>query len=95
MSEYVTASVTYSVLPPLLTSYVQKFLYSSNLLAPQHPQSPQFHRDRKIIYTVLVIAYLLYTAYSAFAGLSSTFYDLLGVTTTVDSSELRSRFKIL
>jgi hypothetical protein len=95
MAEYVTASVTYSVLPPLLTTYLQKFLYSSSILPVQHPQSPQFHRDRKFIYTALVVAYLLYTTFAAFAELHPTYYDLLGVATTADATGIRSRFKIL
>jgi hypothetical protein len=95
MAEYVTASVTYSVLPPLLTTYLQKFLYSSSILPVQHAQSPQFHRDRKFIYTALVVAYLLYTTFAAFAELHPTYYDLLGVATTADATGIRSRFKIL
>jgi hypothetical protein len=95
MAEYVTASVTYSVLPPLLTTYLQKFLYSSSVLPVRHPQSPQFHRDRKFIYTALVVAYLLYTAFAAFVELRPTYYDLLSVTTGADATEIRSRFKVL
>jgi hypothetical protein len=95
MAEYITASVTYSVLPPLLTTYLQKFLYSSSILPVQHPPSPQFLRDRKFIYTALVVAYLLYTTFAAFSELHPTYYDLLGVTTTAGETVIRSRFKIL
>ena len=95
MSEYFTSTLTYSILPPLLTSTIQSTLYSNNFLTRQHPQSPQFRRDRKVIYTLLVLAYLFYTLYSAFNTLEPTLYDLLGVPTDVSSAELRSRFKQL
>src|SRR5271169_4091722 len=95
MNDYLTSSITYSIIPPLLTSYLQKFLYSSNVIPPQHPQSPQFHRDKRNIYTLLVIAYLIYTTYAAYTDLGPTYYDILGVSTTVNATELRSRFKIL
>ena len=95
MNDYLTSSITYSVLPPLLTSSIQNILYSYNLISPQPAQSQQFQRDRRNIHTILIVAYLSYTIYTAYTGLPPTYYDVLGVNTTVSSSELRSRFKVL
>jgi hypothetical protein len=95
MNDYLASSITYSVVPPLFTSYLQKILYSFNIIPPQHPQSPQFHRDKRIIYTLLVIAYLVYTTRTAYTELKPTYYGILGVSTTATATELRSRFKIL
>jgi DnaJ domain len=95
MNDYLASTIAYSVLPPLLTTYLHSILYSSNILAPQHPQSPQFNRDRKVIYSGLVLAYLVYTAFQACTTLPPTYYDVLGVPVNVTSSDLRSQFKIL
>ena len=95
MTQYLASSLTYSIVPPLLTSYLQKLVYSSNIIPAQHPQSPKFHRDRLIIYTLVVVAYLVYTTYTAYTGLGWTYYNVLGVSTSVTPSELRSRFKSL
>src|SRR5271170_5196580 len=95
MTEYLASSVTYSIVPPLLTAWLQKFVYSSKIIPAQHPQSPKFHRDHLVIYTLLVVAYLVYTAYTAYTGLGWTYYDVLGVSTSVTPAELRSRFKTL
>jgi hypothetical protein len=95
MAEYLTSSLSYSVLPPLLTSTIQSTLYSHNILTPRHPQSPQFHRDRKIVYTSLVAVYFVYTVYAALSSIEPTLYDLLGVSVDCTSVELRSRFKQL
>ena len=93
--EYFTSSLSYSILPPLLTSSLQNILYNAKFLRAQHPQSPAFHRDRKVIYTLLVLVFLIYSTYTGYTGLAPTYYDILGVSTSVTSSELRSRFKIL
>ena len=95
MTEYLASSVTYSIVPPLLTAWLQKFVYSSKIIPAQHPQSPKFHRDHLVIYTLLVVTYLVYTAYTAYTGLGWTYYDVLGVSTSVTPAELRSRFKTL
>lgn len=95
MNDYLTSSITYSVLPPLLASSIQNILYSYNLISAPPAQSPQFQRDRRNIYTILIVAYLSYTIYTAYTGLPQTYYDVLGVNTTVTPSELRSRFKVL
>jgi hypothetical protein len=95
MNDYFVSSITYSILPPLIASSLQNLLYSNNILPRQHPQSHQFQRDRRLIYTILVLAFLFYTTYTAYTGLSPTYYDLLGVSTAATPSELRSQFKIL
>lgn len=95
MADYLTSSLTYSILPPLLTSTIQSTLYSNNILTPRHPQSREFNRDRKAIYSLLVAVYFIYTVYTAFTSLEPTFYDLLGVPVDVSSTDLRSRFKQL
>jgi hypothetical protein len=93
--EYLTSSLSYSILPPLLTSSLQNILYTSNLIPVQSPQSPAFHRDKKIIYTLLVLGFLIYSTYTGYTGLGPSYYDVLGVPTSAPSSDLRTRFKIL
>jgi len=95
MTDYLTSSVTYSIVPPILTSWLQKFVYSSKIIPAQHPQSPKFRRDHLIIYILLAATYLVYTSYTAYTGLEWTYYDVLGVSTSVTPAELRSRFKTL
>jgi hypothetical protein len=95
MNDYFISSLAYSILPPILTSSLQNLLYSNNIIPRQHPQSLKFQRDRKFIYTLLVIAFLVYSTYTAYTSLGPTYYDLLDASITATTSELRSQFKIL
>lgn len=93
--EYLTSTLSYSILPPFLTSSLQNILYNSKLIPIQNPQSPAFHRDKKVIYTFLVLVFLIYSTYTGYTGLGPSYYDILGAPTSATPSDLRTRFKIL
>jgi len=93
--DYLSSLLTYSILPPLLTSTLQSALYATHILPPQPSHSPSFIRDKKALHTFLVVLFLVYSVYTAHTGLSPSYYTLLGMPTSATSADLRSRFKLL
>lgn len=59
------------------------------------PGSKNYGRDRRIIYIVVVVSYLLYTLYAAYVALPTNFYETLGVPLDVEEKRLRTSYRRL
>ncbi|EWC43457.1 hypothetical protein DRE_07567 [Drechslerella stenobrocha 248] len=85
-------------LPNLVTGWVQSFLYRLFTRAgdPIPPTgSPRYMRDRKFVYCFVVAAYLMFTTYECWVGITSkpTFYQLLGVPVDADEKLIKKEFR--
>lgn len=59
------------------------------------PGSRSYGRDRRIIYIVVVVSYLMYTLYRAYVDLPVNFYETLGVPLDVGEKKLRTGYRRL
>ncbi|KAK7721776.1 hypothetical protein SLS57_005125 [Botryosphaeria dothidea] len=85
---------------PTVVGYIQSFLYALFIRAgdprPQYG-SPKFIRHRKIIHTLVIVAYLFYTIYEADWELQrqGNFYQALGVPIDASERTIQSKFRRL
>ncbi|KAF3939792.1 hypothetical protein ABW19_dt0200633 [Dactylella cylindrospora] len=85
-------------LPNMVTGWIQSFLYRLFIRAgdPIPPTgSPRYMRDRKYVYSFVIGAYLLFTMYECWAGITSqpTFYQMLGVPVDADDKLIKREFR--
>ncbi|KAK6338966.1 hypothetical protein TWF696_009764 [Orbilia brochopaga] len=85
-------------LPNLVTGWTQSFLYRLFIRAgdPIPPTgSPRYMRDRKYVYSFVIAAYLMFTMYECWLGITSqpTFYQLLGVPEDADEKLIKKEFR--
>lgn len=85
----------WSFLPGILSTFIHDKLISFFPSRLAGPGTAKHNRDRRIIYSFVVLAYLLYNLYSAYNALESNFYDLLGVPVDVDQKTLRTNYRRL
>jgi len=70
--------------------------YAAGEPRPQ-PGHPKFVRDRKIVFTLVIVSYLLYTIYEADWQMQrdGTFYSLLGLPLNADERRIQTNFRRL
>jgi hypothetical protein len=84
----------------LATNWLQSFYYRTTIRAGEPwplAHEPRFQKHRRIIFTLVIAAYLLYTIYEVDWDLQKKgdFYTDLGVPVDVDEKKLQSRFRRL
>ncbi|KAI5304740.1 hypothetical protein KEM56_006007 [Ascosphaera pollenicola] len=90
---------SWAFIPQFITGFAQSIYYDyrpSKSPAPAEG-SPEYARDRRRIYILVVTSYLLWTIWSTYAGIQSErdFYRLLGVTPMSSEKEIRSKYRRL
>ncbi|KAJ3158797.1 hypothetical protein HDU86_002480 [Geranomyces michiganensis] len=71
----------------MATKFIQKQYYSYRLRRTPAPDTQRKHY--RIIYTVVVLAYLLYSFVQVERGLPKTHYDVLGLPRGADAADMR------
>ncbi|KAJ5464590.1 uncharacterized protein N7458_000276 [Penicillium daleae] len=90
--------IGWTVLPNYATSFLQSVYYGITIRAGDPrpmPQTPRFERDRRRIFIVVIISYLLYTLYETFhqVQVAGDYYKVLGVSPFADERTIKSRFR--
>src|SRR4051812_40123059 len=82
----------------MFAGWIQTFLYRLFIRAGDPmptPGSPRFVRDRKYIYCFVILAYLLFTMYECWLGITSqsTFYQMLGLPVDANDKLIKKEFR--
>ena len=92
--------ILWAIVPNFITSALHRiyyaFRYPVDSRAKPTPNSPKYQRHRRSIMTFVVTSYLAFTVYEAYASLSPTHYNTLGLNPqTFTVKDLKSSFKKL
>ena len=60
---------------------------------PPAPGTPQYFKQRRYLYAVVVFSYAIYTFRQAATAIGPNFYESLGVTPTADEATLKAGFR--
>ncbi|MCJ1309457.1 hypothetical protein MMC25_003117 [Agyrium rufum] len=100
MSGNLLSYAGWTVLPGLVTGWIQTIYYGFTIRAgdpkPQ-PGTPRFIKHRRRIFIIVVLAYLLYDVFETDHNLrlAGDFYQSLGVPHEADERSIKSRFRRL
>ena len=84
----------WNYLPNLVTRQLLSFYHSAypRLFGrpPPQPGTPEFARNYRMIYLLVVLGYLVYTFYDAATTVELNYYQILGVEPAADESTLKA-----
>ncbi|KAJ3164680.1 hypothetical protein HDU88_005112 [Geranomyces variabilis] len=85
--EFAQQMLFWAFVPSMATKFIQKQYYSYRLR--RVPAADAQRKHYRVIYTVVVLAYLLYSFIQVERGLPRTHYDVLGLPRGADATDMR------
>lgn len=89
----------WSFIPDLASRQILNFVYTTPpllrilRLTPAPQGTPQYRRHYGVIFATVTLGYLLYTMVEKARAMPPNFYELLGVSQTVDANGLKLAFR--